>query len=156
MTIERACIQCRNCARRIVLPPQSHLGTFDGQISPSKDIWPINFLCLSCVQLSVIPPQAIHLTERETQGRNQLVRYDFSSALEGCSAHVAIYTQECAVPESLTDSREYVLEDEAEARVLLPSRLWRDSYGYPTNVGIDRGCEAKPPMWVFIRPAKID
>jgi hypothetical protein len=97
----------------------------------------------------VIPSQAIHWKELETQDQNQLIRYDFSTAQSSSSTHVAIYTREASL-ETLTDSKEYVHEHEAVGRVLLPSRLWRDSYGYRINVGIDRGCKADPPMWVFI------
>jgi hypothetical protein len=109
MTIEQVCIRCPNCARSIVLPRQSHLGKFDGQITPSMDIWPINFLCLPCGLVSEIQSRAIHLEELEMQDQYQLVRYDFASDQSGALAHVPIYTREARL-ESLTDSKEYVPE----------------------------------------------
>lgn len=142
MSTLQACIRCQNCGRNIVLPPQSHLGTFGDQINPSKDIWPINFLCLKCGLVSVTPPQAIHLVELETRDQSPLVRYDFSSALSGSSGHVAIYTQECS---ENGHERGDIPQSESINLVLLPTRLWRDSYGPEINVSIDRGCQHKIP-----------
>jgi hypothetical protein len=97
----------------------------------------------------VIPAQAIRPEEPENPDQNQLVRYDFSSDQSGSVRHVAIYTLEVG-PEALTDSKEYVPEHESVSRVLVPSRLWQDSFGAQINVSIDRGCRADPPMFVFL------
>jgi len=97
----------------------------------------------------VIPAQAIRLEEPGKPDQGQLVRYDFSSGQSDSVQHVAIYTREVPL-EVLTDSREYVPEDEAVPRVLVPSGLWPDSFGTQLNIGIDRGCQADPPMWIFL------
>ncbi|MGB6690474.1 MAG: hypothetical protein WBE76_21780 [Terracidiphilus sp.] len=145
MPIQQACIQCPNCGRYTVLPPRSHLGTFDNEASPSKDIWPINYLCLRCGQLSVIPAQTIRSARPGKQDQYQVVRYDFASVQSGTLRHIALYTRE------KTDSSTYrianqAVADEAVENVLKPSGLWQESYGDRVNVSIDWGLEHPIPV----------
>jgi hypothetical protein len=128
----------------IALPLASHLGKFDGEVNPSKDVWPINFLCLRCNLLFGIPPEAIHLRGAETRDRNQLVRYDFASDQSGILRHFGIYTVENAAstPYRIVDQ---LLADEAIENVLKPFGLWQKSYGQRVNISIDWGIERSVP-----------
>jgi len=148
MPKQQACIRCPNCSDYIVLPRQSHLGKFGDQLNPSKDIWPILYLCLPCGQLSEIPAQAIHSEEVETRDRNQLVRYDFASGQSDSLCHCAIYTQETAFGIAYRALRQ---QDGTEAveRILKVSKIWDDSWGTDIKISIDRGAEYLVPKKLF-------
>ena len=129
----------------IVLPTQSHLGKFDGLSDPSKDIWPIRYLCLYCGQASVIDDNMIRREAADTQDRYQLVRYDFASGQSGTLQHFAIYTKE---PISDLNMRHVGIETPRAIfeRVLKPFGLVDDSFGDNANVSVDRGACAPLPI----------
>ena len=35
----QVCIECPSCSNCIALPRESHLGGFDDELNPSKDVW---------------------------------------------------------------------------------------------------------------------
>lgn len=144
MPTQQACIHCPNCLNYTPLPLESHLGEFDFEVNPSKDSWPIRFLCLQCKLLFGIPPEAIHLRDAETRDRNQLVRYDFASDQSGILRHFGIYTIEKTgpIPYRIVDQ---LVADEAIENVLKPSGLWQKSYGQRVNISIDWGVERSIP-----------
>lgn len=145
MTIQSACtFNCLKCSDHTVLPRRSHLGRFDDQSSPSKDIWPIRYLCLYCGQSFEVLEGMIHRASVEMQDRYQLVRYDFSSDQSGTLRHVAIYTKELK-PHIEDNTIAKVHDSEAIGRVLNPSGLWDSTWGDKLHVSIDRGCEKPIP-----------
>jgi hypothetical protein len=133
-----------NCTDYFVLPRQTHLGKFDDQSSPSKDIWPILYLCLCCEQLSEVPAQAICQERVETQGQYRLVRYDFSSDQSGSLQHFGIYTKEKRGGIADQAIRQQDARGAIEY-VLKPSGLWDKSYGERIEVSIDPGLKYDPP-----------
>lgn len=142
MTIQRVyTFHCPNCPDHTVLPRRSHLGIFDGQSSPAKDIWPIRYLCLYCGRPYVVHVQAIHPEVAETQDLYQLVRYDFSSVQSGSLEHYAIYTKE-----KINHDKHQETSKEAFERVLRPFGLASDSFGEAVNVSADRGLQCALPL----------
>lgn len=126
------CCPNPRCSDRTVLPRQSPLGKFDGQPSPSKDIWPIKYLCRACGQSSEIPDEAIHPKVAENTDRNQLFQYVFSNGQPDSVVRIWIYCKE-----NQFFAAGHTTAQEAIQNVLLPSGFWRDFDGSPKFVGIE-------------------
>src|SRR5690242_8543035 len=122
---------CPKCSLDIVLPPQNHLETLDGQTDPSKEIWPIRFLCQRCGQVSEVPKTAIHLRALGKPVRSQLVRYEFSNGQSDWLVRFDIYSTESDPQEIQYPTRARAIE-----RVLIPSLLWRDEYGKIESINV--------------------
>lgn len=120
------------CHDYAVLPRQSHLGKFDDQLCPSTGIWPINYLCQKCGQMSSVPIQAIHPAELETQDQSPLIWYQFSNGQPNSLVRIEVYSKELDP---------YFVESPDANRaiefVLKLSGLWQDSYGHSIRVAID-------------------
>jgi hypothetical protein len=123
---------CRNRTKQTVLPRQSHLGKFEDQPNPAKDIWPITYLCQQCGKLSVVCADMIHPVIVQKPGQSRLFRYDFSNGQPDSLVRLTIYTEE-PKPAQIN------LEDSTRAieRILKPFGLWKSEYGMPQNVGIE-------------------
>lgn len=126
------------------LPRQSHLGRFADQPSPSKDMWPIRYLCRSCGLASEIPARAIHPEEAGMPEENQLVWYDFPGNQSGFQVSFAIYSQERRLNRSSPDIRRKDAYGAIE-HILKPFGIWLQPYGDEIQVSIDPGLSAEPP-----------
>jgi hypothetical protein len=125
------------CPDRIALPPRILPERLSDQPSPSKNIWPINYLCNRCGQTSVIREAAIRPeVSGETRDQNQLIRYLFSNGLPKSLKLVRIYTKENKDFDDFQQTGEQALE-----RILLPSKLWDDSYGPSRFVRVETAAE---------------
>jgi hypothetical protein len=140
-----ACLNemCQNHTKQLVLPRQSHLGKFDDLPNPTKEIWPILFLCQTCGHMSEILDALIHPATVEKLGQNQLVRYDFASDQSGSLQHCAIYTQETEFDIAYRALRSQN-GSEAIEKILKVSEIWDGSYE-GVCVSVDKGLEHKIP-----------
>ena len=127
-------IQCPSlgCHDYAVLPRQSLLGIFEDRPYPFTDAWPINYLCKRCERVSVHPVEAIHPEDVEMLGQGLLVQYVFSNVQLDSLTRLWIYSKE-----SELYTPEYETVGGAIKRILIPSALWKESYGYAKNVLVD-------------------
>jgi hypothetical protein len=120
-------IVCPNdrCSDRIVLPRQSHLGTFEYPINQSTDVWPIRYLCQRNKQWYAAHAEAIRpasVDRPDPQPRIKcLVHYVFSNGNVDDLQRVNIYTD---TKTPWTENGDLLIE-----HLLMPSGLWKDSYG---------------------------
>lgn len=123
---------CQSHSEKIVLLHQSHLGTFDDQINPSTDTWPITYLCQKCGRTCVVYAGMNYRVVVQQPVHNRLVRYEFSNGQLDSPVRLTIYTKE-KKPEQIN------LEDPQQAidRILKPFGSWNNADGMPHNVGID-------------------
>lgn len=120
-------VLCPRCGDTIVLPRQSQLGTFEHPHCQPKDEWPIDYLCIYCVQVFSLPVEAIHLQGVEARDQNQpyLWKYEFANDDTHLQRLYWIYAKGLlrASAEELTE------------RMLKPTGKWKPEHGDPRYVG---------------------
>jgi hypothetical protein len=82
--------------------------------------------------VSVHPVEAIHPEDVEMLGQGLLVQYVFSNGQLDSITRLWVYSKE-----SELYTPEYETVDGAIKRILIPSTLWKESYGYAKNVLVD-------------------
>lgn len=108
---------CDGVEHTFVLPRQSPLGRFADEPYPSKDIWPIDFLCLPHGHVCRVGKETIRLESVETLARGLyeafLWKIEYDCARENCGQRQTIYTRYSAAG-TQSDVLRAVLETRAE------------------------------------------